>query len=194
MLHRSVVQNCSFEAQRSSVIHSKRIAGLVACCVSSLTQQLLARYWCSEREVSQIERKMGRRKRDVMVFVCIIATSVVRAIMVGDSASAIERRAETVSGLTRMKYRVGRLREYHGKTTGRATVTHALIVAVGLLGMVSAIVGAILGAALPESDVDSDSVTYWLEYSVDDNHNDDNDEYANGCTREEMYGVLRATL
>ncbi len=68
---------------------------------------------------------------------------------------------------------------------GFGLISHAVVVAVGLLGMFAAVVGAMIGQRLPETVDESDGFEFWASDS------DDECGLALGNQRESTYGPLR---
>ena len=96
---------------------------------------------------------------------------------------------EEVSNFARIKTRIYRLREYGGgRKHGWPGVAHCLVVAGGFGGMAAAVLGAVVGQCLAESEEpeeDDSGYVYWVE------SDDDENELARPSRREHIYTAVR---
>lgn len=89
----------------------------------------------------------------------------------------------------RIRHILQRLSRYEGSGRGSARVVHAVVSMIGVLGMFSAIVGAIAGpwvADTADDTIDDDRFSYWVR-----EEDDEDEERCSGALREERYWLVR---
>lgn len=83
-----------------------------------------------------------------------------------------------------------RLSHFSGSGKGFARIAHVVVSLVGIIGMFSAIVGALIGPWLAdtgEDGMDEDRFAYWVRPDDDD----ERDDRTCGLAREDKYGLQR---
>lgn len=100
--------------------------------------------------------------------------------------------ALSLSDVQRIRQVLRRLSHYEGSGRGFAKVTHVIVSLVGIFGMFSAVIGALLAPWLVEagnSVVDDDSFVYWVR--ADEDEEDEDDQRTCGAYRERTFSLVR---
>lgn len=84
-----------------------------------------------------------------------------------------------------VRRQIEELKIFQGRAHGLGMISHGIVVAVGLMGMFAAVLGAMIGHRIPETEDDREGFAYWASDSDDDGW------FGNGGQRESTYGPLR---